>query len=163
MTKEFEKVERAMRQAPRSVTRFVRELCGEKVGLYGTYRDVYVFEPDPRYVAKVERPAPDDDTPDFANVGEWRNWEWCREWRQMGPWLSPCAAISRDGRILIQRRIVHRAPALYPEKVPSLFSDLKYGNFGWIGRRFVCCDYSYLRLGFALYMRRARWWGDDPR
>jgi hypothetical protein len=156
------RVEKALREAPANVRRFVREACGEQVG-YGIHRDVYVFGPDPRYVAKVERIYDMDDDPDFANVCEWRNWQNCREWLEFSRWLAPCAGITQNGLILIQRRIRHRAPGVYPERVPSLFTDLKYANFGWIGRRFVCCDYPFLRLGYQYRLRRAKWWGDDPR
>jgi hypothetical protein len=86
--KETARIEKIMREAPTSATRFVRELCGEEIGYNrGTYRDIYVFEPDPRYVVKVERK---EEEPEFANVGEWRNYEWCREWKEFGPWLAPC-------------------------------------------------------------------------
>lgn len=153
------KVDKAMSQAPRSINRFVRSLCGEQLGV-GLSRDVYVFEPDPRYVAKIER---DNSQGDFANVCEWRNYINLRDWSQFARWLAPCVAIRESGQVLIQRRVRFRAPELYPTHVPSLLTDLKYANYGWLGKRFVCCDYAFLIIGTPYRMKRARWWGDDPR
>ena len=142
----------------KSLNQVVRLICGEKIGS-GLYRDVYVLKGYPEYVVKVEV---DPSTGTFANVLEWNNYLMHGPWIFLGPWLAGCVAINETGRVLIQQRIEHRGP--YPGKIPRMFTDLKRANFGYIGERFVCCDYSFLVLPkFPTQMQKARWWGRMPK
>ena len=133
-------------------------LCGEKIGS-GLYREVFVLKENPSFVVKVER---DQSTGQFANVTEWRNYIDNREWKWFAKYLASCEFISASGRILIQRRLEHRDKKEYPKKIPAMFTDTKYKNFGWIGNQFVCCDYSFIpfyivRKGGKKF-KRAKWW-----
>src|SRR5687768_12087626 len=145
-------------RAPKRKTAFRKKYCGKKLGS-GLYRDVYIFKPDDRYVVKIERNM---GTGAFANATEWRNYINNRQWTQLGPWLAPCEAISNSGQILIQQRavrIVDGGSKEYPSKIPSLLTDTKFFNFGWIGKKFVCFDYSFL-LSCDFKMKKVKWWGD---
>jgi hypothetical protein len=140
----------------RSKTKTKRFLCGQFIGS-GCYRDVYIFKPDDRFVIKIER---DQSRGNFANAMEWRNYINCREWPAMAKWLSPCEAISADGRIMLQRRVkrsVDGEGIKYPLKIPSLFTDTKRANWGLLNGKFVCCDYSFFsQCDFK--MKKAKWW-----
>lgn len=150
------KIDIALRDYPtQDVKKFKKDFCGDFIN-NGIHRDVYIFKPDERYVVKIERNTKGTD---FTNASEWRNYINCVSWTQFSKWLAPCEYISWSGRILIQRRIKHKAPELYPKKIPSLFTDLKYSNYGWIGKQFVCCDYPFLILGVKFRMKTTRWWG----
>jgi hypothetical protein len=126
-------------------------LCGEKIGS-GLYRDVYELRHNPRYVVKI------DVTTQFANITEWRYYIDNKDWKLLGSWLAPCEMISKCGRILIQRRVRHGEKEDYPKKIPAVFIDTKLQNFGWIGDKFVCCDYAYMPLCTEKGLKRARWW-----
>jgi hypothetical protein len=151
------KIELAFRQMPNRATptTFVRMFAGDLLGV-GLYRRVYVFKPDPRFVIKWEH---DPTTGQFANVCEWRNWVDHEAARAISKWLAPCQIISETGHILLQRRVRFRSPEFYPKKLPSFLSDFKYSNYGWVGQRFVCCDYAALWFTKKWRDRRVRWWG----
>lgn len=142
-----------------SLRTIMRHICGEQLG-EGLFRDVYVMKQDKRFVVKVER---DMSTGMFANATEWRNYVDNHEDQQIGPWLAPCEAVNETGQILIMRRIRHEPLVSYPKHVPSCFTDLKRTNYGFLGARFVCCDYSFL-LRVPFRMKRAKWWelGSGP-
>jgi len=147
----------------KSVNAAKQLLCGELLGT-GIYRDVYVLKQNPEYVVKIER---DMSTGAFANATEWRNYINNREWTWFSCWLAPCELITEYGNVLIQRRVRTEGKLKkdYPTHIPVLFTDTKYSNFGWIGKQFVCCDYSYL-VPATLHkkkLRRARWWANKPR
>jgi hypothetical protein len=136
-----------------------KRMCGELLGR-GVHRDVYVLKQDPRYVVKIER---DPSTGSFANVTEWRNYINNKEWKFLGDWLAPCELINETGQVLIQRRVSREGKTKkdYPKEIPCMFTDTKYINFGWIGDRFVCCDYSYLAYFSTTKSpwKKVRWWG----
>lgn len=131
-------------------------LCGKLIGS-GLYRDVYEIKGIPDLVVKIER---EPDMCAFANATEWRNWCNMKDWRFISQWLAPCLLIDKSGQVLIQRRVTWEGKGRkdYPKQIPSLFTDLKVGNFGWIGDRFVCVDYAYL-ISAEPKMKNARWWG----
>lgn len=143
----------------KSVLQIIPLICGERLG-GGTYRDVFVLKQNPDYVVKLERHAWQGN---FANVTEWRNYINNREWKWFSKWLAPCEMINETGEILIQRRIIHGRRKDYPKHIPVPFTDLKLQNFGWIGKQFVCCDYSFIPIFFVKVggkkMKFAKWWG----
>lgn len=142
-----------------SVRQLRVKICGKVIGK-GMYRTVYELKRDPDYVVKIER---DPSRGTFANVTEWRNYINNKDWNYLKDWLAPCIGINETGQVLIQQRIRHGRRKDYPKYVPAIFTDLKLSNFGWIGDKFVCCDYSY----FTPYiitagkskMKYAKWWG----
>ena len=142
-----------------SIKELKKKLCGELIGV-GLYRDVYVLKQDSNYVVKIER---DMSHGTFANATEWRHYINNREWDWFEQWLAPCELITETGQLLIQRRIEHRKRKDYPKYIPAIFTDTKLSNFGWIGDRFVCCDYSFIPFYFIKVgkskMKRAKWWG----
>lgn len=124
----------------KSIEQVKKKLCGQLLGT-GVYRDVYVFKQYPEFVIKIER---DMSIANFTNVSEWRNYIDLQNWKWFGRFLAPCEAISMDGQILIQYRVSFKEKKKYPKKIPVYFTDVKIDNFGWIGRKFVCCDYAFL-------------------
>lgn len=132
----------------------INKVCGNLIGS-GKFRDVYELKGNPDYVVKFER---DPSLARFANVCEWINWKDNYEWDYLYPWLCPCVDITETGQFLIQRRAQPLKPDQLPEKVPSLFTDLKPENFGWLENRIVILDYSF----FAIHtptnkFKKAKW------
>lgn len=139
----------------KNINQCVRILCGEQIG-EGLHRDVYVLKQNSDYVVKVER---DPSRTNFANVMEWRNYVDNKDWKKLSCWLAPCEMINETGQILIQQRVYHnRKRKDYPKYIPSIFTDLKLKNFGWIGDKFVCCDYPLFIIS-ECKMKYAKWWG----
>ena len=139
----------------KSIGRIIKTCCGEKIGS-GSCRDVYAFKQYPEYVIKIER---DPSGGDFANVCEWKNWVNHRQWNLIGEWLAPCIAINETGQVLVQRRVRPGRRKDYPKYIPVLLTDLKLENFGWIGKKFVCCDYPMLIMPEPKKkMKYAKWW-----
>jgi hypothetical protein len=144
----------------RTYKQAIKNVCGEKLG-HGLYRDVYILKQDPRFVVKVDNGTFNGD---FTNVTEWRNYINNREWKWLEKWLAPCEMITESGKLLFQVRVDQSRPKKdFPKEIPVLFTDLKYSNFGWIGKQFVCCDYAFfpiyfIKEGGKMY-KRARWWG----
>ncbi len=136
-TKEIEKI-----IGGKSLPKIIKLLCGERIG-FGCYRDVYILKHNSGYVVKIES---DPSNGMFANVTEWRNFINNKEWAFLSDCLAPCELISEDGRVLIQRRITFKSKELYPKWIPIMFTDIKTSNFGWIGKKFVCCDYAYIPI-----------------
>jgi len=132
----------------------VSKICGELIGK-GLYRDVYVLKQNTKYVVKIER---DMTTAQFANATEFRHYIDNREWDFLKDWLAPCELINETGQVMIQQRITHGRRKDYPKYIPYVFTDLKLKNFGWIGDKFVCCDYSFFRMVSNKEMRYAKWW-----
>ena len=99
------------------------DLCSEKIAS-GSTRDVFVFAKNPNYVVKVERYPRT-----FTNACEWNNWEYLKYHPELNKWLAPCLDISDDGKYLIQQRVTHALTNEYPDKIPSVFIDLKDTNF----------------------------------
>lgn len=127
----------------------------------GHFRDVYVLKQNPKYVVKIVR---DPSRGSFANVTEWINYINNREWKFLAPYLAECELINETGQVMVQRRVEHRSKKEYPKEIPALFTDTKYKNFGWIGDRFVCCDYSFIPIYFIVKgkskFKRVKWWGE---
>lgn len=160
MTKKLEKDILALING-KSVNQVYKCLCGELLGK-GVYRDVYVFKKYPAYVIKIER---DMTRANFANVTEFRNYIQHKDWKFLSDWLAPCEIINQTGSILIQERVTWDGKRRkdYPKYVPAMFTDLKLKNFGWIGDRLVCCDYSFIPFYIVKVgknsMKYAKWWG----
>jgi predicted Rdx family selenoprotein len=154
--KEQNKIIRIIKRA-KTLNRIVKAICAEKIG-EGVFRDVYVLKQNPKYVVKVER---DMSKAIFANASEWRNYCNNRDWKLVKGWLAPCEMINETGELLIQKRVSWEGKRRkdYPKYIPDIFTDTKLTNFGWIGKKFVCCDYSFFVLGTKGKMRFAKWWG----
>lgn len=72
---------------------------------------------------------------------EWEIWE-IVQYTKYAKYFAPCVAISQNGQFLIQKRAEQIPRAQYPKTIPSFFADIKYENFGKIGKNFVCIDYG---------------------
>lgn len=121
----------------------------------GASRTVYSLRGDPTAVIKVETASRS-----FNNIAEWDIW--CNfEGTEMEKWLAPCCSISSCGIFLIQKRTKVTSEKDYPEKIPSFFTDTKFGNWGLYEDRLVCHDYANNRLyrvGAHKPMVKAEWW-----
>lgn len=117
------------------------ELKLKRLG-YGAFRQVFVINEN--YVFKIETDG------DWMNIMEAKLWNFVKYTPDLAKWFAPVRFISEDGKILIMDKVdVNKKK--YPKKIPAFFTDLKMSNFGWIGDRFVCCDYSSDLIFARLY------------
>lgn len=135
-------------------TMFAGQLIGS-----GMSRNVYSYALTGDYVIKFEFGEHE-----FQNTKEWLVWLHVKEVKNIAAWFAPCNQISHMGRWLLQRRT---KPVTIAElrkelpRVPAVFSDLKVGNWGRLGKRIVCHDYGTCLItqeGVSTKTRRADWW-----
>ena len=125
----------------------------------GLSRNVYSYGTDDTYVIKFEYAAGY-----FQNTMEWQVWSRVKEVPAIAAWFAPCNHISNMGRWLIQRRTTPVTIAELRKKlprVPAVFTDLKVGNWGRLGKRIVCHDYGLTLItehGMSAKTRKADWW-----
>lgn len=138
----------------KSVSSFKKQYCGQHLGT-GTYREVFIFAPDDKWVVKIET---DMTQLEFINALEYHNWNWNRFFTAFNKFLAPCLTISKCGRVLIQRRVTREIDGRkksYPTHLPNWITDTKRQNFGWLGKQFVCCDYPHL-IDIQFRMRKVK-------
>lgn len=144
-----------MKRPTKSVAGAIRYDCGKLIS-QGLNRDVYECKHDPNWVVKIQR------TQNFDNVIEWRLWNAFYDGTNYNEHLADCLTISESGLVLFQKRVTHGNIEDYPKKVPAYFTDFKIQNYGWIGERFVCCDYSNcldMMTGIVPdRLKKADWW-----
>ena len=134
---------------------FFHLFCGNEIGR-GIARTVYACDVAPNLVVKIE-----DGSQSFQNVLEWEFWQHWKDDRDVARWLAPCEKISSCGTVLLQSRTGPCPKDRYPKDMPKFLTDLKYSNFGLIGRRLVCHDYALAIMSLHMGKRRAHWWGDE--
>lgn len=134
----------------------VTSIIGEDIGR-GTYRAVYEYNLDDRYVVKIE---PENTS---CNLIEYMIWdevkglmgesEWVKKWFAPVKWISP------NGRILIMQKTHKRDNKVKPEKIPKFLWDVCERNFGWIGNNYVCHDYGqlYNMIAYPKAMKKIEW------
>lgn len=129
-------------------------MCGNMLGR-GDYRDVFVYNLNPKWVVKVQR-----DSAEFNNILEFEIWCFVKG-TEFEKYFAPCYWMSPGGRILLQHRTdpitSKRRP---PELIPHFFTDVKDSNFGFIGKRFVAHDYDFTfgkALGSGLTKRMKKY------
>lgn len=141
------------------VHEFFDLLCGKFLG-GGVGRGVYVLATDPDLVVKIETR-----NYSFQNTTEWAIWQdLTAEGNKMSRWFAPCHSISPCGIVMIQSRTRPVSKEMFPNTMPSFFSDLKYQNFGVLDGHLVAHDYGYsniLSQGLTKRMRKAVWRDDD--
>lgn len=120
-------------------------------------RDVYECLQDKECVIKHE---PRGDS--FQNVLEWEVWNSVKG-TKFAKWFAPCIDISGNGLYLIQKKAEMIPESDYPKKIPHFLTDLKFKNFGKIGKQFVCVDYGTtvcLSISKSLTheTKKAKWW-----
>lgn len=120
-----------------TIKQIIKNGCGKLLG-EGSYRSVYELKIDPRYVVKIEKDPQDGN---FCNVSEYRNYMDYTYCEMVKKWLAPILTINETGQVMVQRRVKMKWED-YPSHVPEWFTDTHPGNFGFIGNRFVCIDYS---------------------
>ena len=142
-----------IQEHPREISFFL----GEKLGS-GCYRDVFDFFWNKNYVIKIAISTEGRQ----ENLLESRIHDCMLETNYIKH-FAKVLGVSASGEFLIMEKAEKRPPSQYPEKVPHFFSDLKYDNYGWIGKRFVCFDYGNLMVtnGMTNKMKKANWW--DPK
>jgi len=136
----------------------VSSICGELINS-GSYRSVYDYNLDDKYVVKLE---PNNTN---CNIVEYMIWEevkglngnlaWVKEWFAPVKWISP------NGRILVMRKTKEDHNTFpRPAKVPKFFWDVKWNNFGWIGKNYVCHDYGqfYNMINYPKGMVNVKWY-----
>lgn len=119
-------------------------ICGEKLGS-GIHRCVYECKTDNRYVVKVEY-EPQDGYRSFANVLESKFYDDHIEYEAVSKWLAPCAYLSPDGLVMMQRRTEPVRSTEFDEMrhtLPMFLTDIKAENFGFLDGKLVCHDYAF--------------------
>lgn len=131
------------------------ELCiGEKLG-EGMSRHVYVWEPDPTLVVKIET-----EKHHWYNIEEFNTWN-VIEHTKHARWFAPVVAIAGGGSMLLQRRTQPLRRDELPAKLPTFLTDTKSTNFGLLNGQVVCHDYGIHMLrerGMSSRMINADWW-----
>lgn len=134
-------------------------ICGEYIG-EGVSRSVRAYAPSPTdTVLKLEASIGS-----FQNAREWAVWQAVKDAPELRKWFAPCIRISDLGVWMLQERtqpvtlkeLLEKVP-----KVPAFFTDLKVGNWGRLGDRYVCHDYGTALTtenGLTTRMKRAKWW-----
>jgi len=133
-------------------------LCGAKLGA-GVYRTVFEYLPNETdCVVKIE------DGRSFHNVTEWHVWQSAKGLKGINQWFAPCIRISSYSCFLLMTRTIPVTLAELRKNVPKVplhFTDLKAGNWGRIGKRYVCHDYANNLIdvhGLSTRMKIAKWW-----
>ena len=116
-------------------------ILGNLIGS-GSYRDVYEYKPNSKFVVKVEMST----ARQFENVAEWAVWHEIKD-TMWAKYFAPCVSISHSGSVLIQERT--EPIKRMPKQLPNFMADLKRKNFGRIGNRIVAHDYGH----HLLYLR----------
>lgn len=130
-------------------------LLGKRIG-YGSFREVYEYALDSKYVVKVERDN------GHANISEYLLWEEIKGLRGsldwVSKWFAPIKWISPGGRIMLMRKTIKKNKP-YPKQVPAFFSDIATRNWGWIGDKFVCHDYQFIHkfIKYEKKMQKVKW------
>jgi hypothetical protein len=138
------------------ISEIIISMVGERIG-NGTYRSVYNYNLDDKYVIKLEKENTD------CNIIEYTLWQeiqclkgnlaWVKDWFAPVLWCSP------NGKVLVMEKTKWVDGKTPPQEVPDFFTDIKENNFGWIGSKFVCHDYGFL-FRFVKYtkkFRKANW------
>ncbi|MEK6879274.1 MAG: hypothetical protein AABY22_06670 [Nanoarchaeota archaeon] len=134
----------------------LKEMLFDEVIGVGVHRKVGVYNLDKRLVVKCAFECPN------INVLEEEIWRMVKE-TGIAKWFAPCMDISPCGIFLIQERVERKPKNEYPRYVPSFFGDCKYSNYGWIGEKFVCCDYAGFIITSMVHkwggkLKKANWW-----
>lgn len=129
-------------------------LCGDLIAA-GSQRSVYACRIRPDLVIKIETNARS-----FQNIEEYNTWNWIKD-TDYAKWFAPVEFVSSCGILIMQKRTEPGPMLGYPSKMPAFFTDMKYQNFGWLGKQMVCHDYGINLLrndGLTKRMRKVRWW-----
>lgn len=139
-----------------SLDKFLKKFAGKFINS-GVSRNVYEFKLSKRYVLKIEK-----NRPYYDNVMEFKIWTEARYYSDIHKFLAPTVWISKSCKIILQRKIkISPIGKNYPLKMPNIFTDLKYTNYGFINKRIVCCDYSRCLLFNGMRSRNVKWWSED--
>lgn len=133
-------------------------ICGKELGR-GVSRTVFEFAPDKTLVVKIEHNQARN-----QNASEYTFWEAVSYRPELARWFAGVHLASDMNAMILQTRTQPVTLAELKAKcplVPAFMSDLKVGNWGRIGRRYVCHDYGTALIperGFTTRMQRAKWW-----
>lgn len=127
-------------------------LCGAEIG-EGIGRKVFQHNLDKDLVVKIATTQEGV----RCNSNEYTLWEeiqgltnklaWVKDW------FAPVVATSENSNILIMKKTEEKEGKKRPTEIPSFLFDAHYGNFGWIGNKFVCHDYGNI-FGFLDYKKK---------
>ncbi len=127
-------------------------ICGKKIG-EGVYREVYVYNFDPKYVVKVAK----DENGRAHNLLE--NEIWYQADKRLARWLAPCHRLSKSGKYLLMRRTKPVSKGQVPRKIPAFFDDAHSDNWGILNGRVVCIDYGLVHLSKnPMRMVKKKWY-----
>jgi hypothetical protein len=150
----------AIHESPTACRDLAHLFVGTRVG-YGVSRHVFSVEHDPTLVIKWE-----NEGKMFQNQQEWLIWQSIKGFPETARWFAPCVDISPNGIWLLQKRCLKIPKEKYPKEMPDFLGDLKYQNFGLLGKRVVAMDYGVASISRLMWFRRkmvkTKWWGEDP-
>ena len=133
-------------------------IFGEEIGR-GAFRVVFDYPLDDKLVIKMAF----DTNGVKSNFLEARIWEEI-QYRDIAKFFAPVVGVSSNGRFLIMKKArMSKNVKDFPAKVPHFFTDLKYQNYGFIGKELVCVDYGSMVVtnGMTNRMIKADWWGSE--
>lgn len=115
-------------------------LCGDFVG-EGQSRIVFDCPLKKGWVTKIVK-FPDC----FDNILESELWHSVCDQPEVAKWLAPAGWISGNGRVMLQKKVVPISETnkkKIPAKIPAFLSDVKFANFGFLGKQLVSVDYAF--------------------
>lgn len=115
-------------------------LCGDFIG-EGNSRIVFDYPMKKGWVTKIVK---DSNCHDNILEREMYNSVYYRP--EVSKWLAPIGWMSANGRVMLQKKvtpITDKNKSLIPEHIPAFLSDIKYSNFGFIGKQLVSVDYAF--------------------
>lgn len=133
---------------------FLRCMTGDLIG-EGSFRYVFDNPFNKNEVIKIDMSETNQNTVEFDL------YQTVEKIPELEKWFAPIVGMSPCGRVLIMKKAdMNRSINDYPKEIPSFMFDVKKGNFGFIGKRFVCIDYGYNLLyvtGEKYRMVKANW------
>lgn len=118
---------------------------GDRIGK-GASREVYSVVYDDSLVLKVETTGRT-----FHNQTEWLVWQEMKKW-PISDWFAPCVGIDSYGNCLLQKRtkpfdfekeFLQAVQRTRGGRIPGVFDDVHFANFGMLDELVVCHDYGY--------------------
>lgn len=116
----------------------INSMCGDFIA-EGSSRIVYDCRTMPGHVVKIAK----DNSKD--NILEYEFYHSLIH-QDSQKWLAPCNWISDNGKFMFQKKAVQLTEQnshKIPDLIPDFLTDVKFDNFGFIGKQFVAIDYAF--------------------
>lgn len=134
-------------------------IFGDEIGR-GAFRIAYEYPLDDSLIIK----GAFDQRGIQSNIIEYKIWQDIQYADHLSKWFAPVVGISANGRYLIMKKArMSEDTKEFPDRIPHFFTDLKYQNYGFIGKQLVCVDYGsfVFSTGMTKRLVKADWWGAE--